>query len=111
MYPFILLMSCFHLLHLYAQDFLPCLKDHLLSQMLDCSFTTDEWQFTPADHCHIQIEKDCMFFHKVLQVNYIAYNMQWSQDSINLQTHPDIMLLTHEDEDDSTGERHPYWYA
>lgn len=104
-------MNRFHSLTLYTQDFLPRLKDHLLSRMLDRPFTTDERQFTPADHRRIRIEKDRMFFHKVLRVNYTAYDMRRSQDSINPRTHPDIMLLAHEDEDDGTGEKHPYWYA
>ena len=35
--------------------------------------------------------------------------MRRSQDSINPRTHADIMMLSHEDQDDT--EPHPYWYA
>lgn len=34
--------------------------------------------------------------------------MRREQDTINIRTHPDIMLLSNEDEGDSY---HPYWYA
>jgi hypothetical protein len=42
-------------------------------------------------------------------MNYMTYDMWHTQDSINPQTHPDIMLLSGEDHDDS--DPHPYWYA
>jgi hypothetical protein len=45
-------------------------------------------------------------------VNYTTYDLRRAQDSINPRTHPDIMLLSHEDEDgDNETESHPYWYA
>ena len=34
--------------------------------------------------------------------------MRREQDTINPRTHPDVMVLSHEDEGDSY---HPYWYA
>ena len=43
-----------------------------------------------------------------MRVNYTTYDMQCEQDTINPHTHPDIMLLSHEDEGDSY---HPYWYT
>ena len=42
-------------------------------------------------------------------MNYTTYDMQCTQDSINPQTHSDIILLSAEDHDDS--DPHPYWYA
>lgn len=36
--------------------------------------------------------------------------MRRCQDSINPRTHPDIMVLSNEDEDPGI-EHHPYWYA
>ncbi len=35
--------------------------------------------------------------------------MQRDQDSINIKTHPDIMLLSREDSNDE--DRNAYWYA
>lgn len=36
--------------------------------------------------------------------------MRRAQDSINPRTHPDIMVLSHEDDSPEVDE-HPYWYA
>jgi hypothetical protein len=36
--------------------------------------------------------------------------MQRCQDSINPRTHADVMVLSHEDEEDES-KQHPYWYA
>ena len=41
--------------------------------------------------------------------DYTTYDMWCAQDSINPWTHPDIMLLSGEDHEDS--DPHPYWYA
>ncbi|KAH9835781.1 uncharacterized protein C8Q71DRAFT_709596 [Rhodofomes roseus] len=76
-----------------TRNFIPRLKDHLLARMLGRPFETDEQQFTPADHRRIRIEKDRI------------------RDSINPRTHPNIMLLAHEDDNDGRQEKHPYWYA
>ncbi|KAH9912562.1 uncharacterized protein B0H18DRAFT_1088384 [Fomitopsis serialis] len=92
-----------------TKDFIPHLKDHLLGRLLNREYNGDEDVFTPADRRRLSIEKDRMYLHKVLRVNYTTYDMRRGQDSINPRTHPNIMLLAHEDDDDA-GE-HPYWYA
>jgi hypothetical protein len=51
-----------------------------------------------------------MYRHKVLRVNYTTYDMRRSQDSLNPRTHADVMVLSHEDQDDGS-KPHPYWYA
>lgn len=53
----------------------------------------------------IVISNNSLYRHKILRVNYTTYDLRRSQDSINPRTHPDIMLLSHDDEP------HPYWYA
>ena len=53
----------------------------------------------------IVISNNSLYQHKVLRVNYTTYDLRRSQDSINPRTHPDIMILSHDDEP------HPYWYA
>ena len=44
-------------------------------------------------------------------VNYTAYNLHRSQDSLNLWAHADIMVLSHEDQNTNPGHSHPYWYT
>ncbi|KIO08814.1 hypothetical protein M404DRAFT_132918, partial [Pisolithus tinctorius Marx 270] len=53
------------------------------------------------------IIKNCLYKHKLLHVNYTTYDLCCMQDSVNPRTHPDIMVLSHEDEDNP----HPYWYT
>ncbi|KAG1852171.1 hypothetical protein F4604DRAFT_1933740 [Suillus subluteus] len=70
-------------------NFLPQLKDHLLS------------------HLTIILVHEKIFRHKALRVNYTTYDLRHNQDSLNPRTNADIMLLAHEDGGDS----HPYWCA
>lgn len=95
--------------HSVLQNFLPHLRDHLLGRMLGREYNGDEDGMAAADLRRLSIEKDRMYLHKVLRVNYTTYDMRRGQDSINPRTHPNIMLLAHED-DDEAGED-PFWYA
>ena len=52
----------------------------------------------------LKLVNDRIYRHKVLRVNYTTYNIRCDQDSLNPQTHGDIMVLS---EDDT----HPFWYA
>ena len=47
---------------------------------------------------------------QVVRINYTTYDKRRAQDSINPRTHPDVMLLAHDD-DESQPIKHPYWYA
>jgi hypothetical protein len=44
-----------------------------------------------------------------MRINYTTYDLRRAQDSLNPQTHADIMVLSHESEDEP--KRHPFWYA
>ena len=61
--------------------------------------------YTEDDRDTVVICNNYIYRHKVLRVNYTTYDLRRSQDSINPCTHPDIMLLSHDNEP------HPYWYA
>lgn len=87
-------------------NFLPRLKDHLLSRILGCQYDGDETEFSSAEHAQVLFVNDRIFQHKVIRVNYTTYDLRRSQDSLNPCTHADIMVLGHEDDD-----THPYWYA
>ena len=58
----------------------------------------------------IRIEQNRLYKHKVLRVHYTTYDMRRDTDTINVQNHADIMVLSQED-DDGSGDSHPYWYA
>jgi hypothetical protein len=53
------------------------------------------------------IANNKIYEHSVLRINYTTYNLRREQDSLNPRTRADVMVLSHEDDDD----RHPYWYA
>jgi hypothetical protein len=48
-----------------------------------------------------------MYEHKVFRVNYTSYDLRRGQDSINVEKHPDVMVLLREW--DAT--QHPFSYA
>jgi hypothetical protein len=87
------------------QDFIPNLKDHILSRLLGRPFDGDEVEYTEDDRDTVIISNNHLYRHKVLRVNYTTYDLRRSQDSINPCTHPNIMLLSHDNEP------HPYYYA
>lgn len=57
----------------------------------------------------VQILQDKLCQHKVLCINYTAYNMWHDQDSLNAQTHGDFMVLSGGNAKD--GEHHSYKYG
>ncbi|KAF8228433.1 hypothetical protein L208DRAFT_1291363, partial [Tricholoma matsutake] len=89
------------------KQFIPRLKDHLLSHLLGQEFDGDEVQYTNEDHGTVRIIEDHIYSAKVLCVNYTTYDIRRDRDSMNLHNHCDIMVLSTETGPDA----HPYWYA
>lgn len=88
-----------------SQDFLPKLKDHLLSRLLGHHVSDGVIRtYTDDERDTIEIVYNRFYKHKAMRVNYTTYDMRREQDTINPCTRPDIMLLSHED-------GHPYCYA
>jgi hypothetical protein len=93
---------------IHCQDFLPKLKDHLLSRILGHVYDGVNQTYTDDQRDTVEIIYNRLYKHKAMRVNYTTYDMRREQDTINPRTRPDIMVLSHEDEGDSY---HPYWYA
>ncbi|KAF8153903.1 hypothetical protein B0H34DRAFT_661389, partial [Crassisporium funariophilum] len=74
-------------------------------RLLGRLYDGNEVEYTNDDRDTVLICNNSIYRHKVLRVNYTTYDLRQSQDSINPRTHPDIMLLSHDNEP------HPYWYA
>ena len=72
--------------------------------MLGLEYDGDEYNFTDSERDTVIIEKDRLYRHRVVRVNYTTYDNRRAQDTINPRTQPDIMILSSED-------GHPYWYA
>ncbi|KAJ7033960.1 hypothetical protein C8F04DRAFT_1260454 [Mycena alexandri] len=64
--------------------------------------------FSLQDLADVTIQRERVYTHKILRVNYTTYDTQRDQDTLNTSTHPDFMVLAHEEEDNNP---HPYWYG
>ena len=96
----------------WFQDFLPRLKNHLLSRLLGHKYDGDELPFTSSERRTVIIDSDIIYRHKVLRINYTTYDLRREQDSLNprLPDHANIMVLSPENEKEND-DPHPYWYA
>ncbi|KAH9915825.1 uncharacterized protein B0H18DRAFT_1140113 [Fomitopsis serialis] len=75
------------------KDFIPMLKDHLLSRLTDREYDGDEDSFGLDEHDTIKFVNDRIYLHKALRINYTTYDMRRAQDTINPRTQSDIMML------------------
>ncbi|KAK7016580.1 hypothetical protein R3P38DRAFT_3321043 [Favolaschia claudopus] len=91
------------------ETFLDDLKSHLLSRLLGIPYSGDETEYSDQDLADVNIIRQRLYTHKILRINYTTYDLRRDQDTINTRSHPDIMVLAHEDEEGSN--THPYWYA
>ena len=87
------------------------LKTHLLTRFLGKPFDADEEAYSNAQLAQVIITNNHIYQHQTLRVNYTSYDLRREQDSINLRTNSDIMLLSNEDHDPDEDPPHPYWYA
>ncbi|KAG0692732.1 hypothetical protein DFH29DRAFT_1008196 [Suillus ampliporus] len=77
------------------------------SRLRGLEYSGDEDEFSDEDRSQVIFANNQLFEHSVLRINYTTYDLRREQDSMNPQTRADIMMLSHEDDED----RHPYWYA
>ena len=81
------------------------LKAHLLRRLRAEASLPELPEPTRTDLSCVYIHEDDIFIHKVMRINFDTYDMRREQDSINPDSHPDIMMPAPE----SYG--HPYYYA
>ena len=98
-----LLFVIYILLIFSRQNFLPTLKDHLLGRITE----RPEESFNDQDRRQVLFQKNQIFCHKTLRINFTTYDCRRDQDIINIRTHSDIMVLANQAEDPEN--RHPYW--
>ncbi|GBE85521.1 hypothetical protein SCP_0800380 [Sparassis crispa] len=91
-------------------NFIPSLKDHLLACLTGQLFNGDDYTFSNAERDQVAFANNRIYHHKVIRINYTTYDMHRAQDSVNLCTHADIVVLARED--GTTGvDEHLFWYA
>lgn len=74
----------------------------------------DETQYTDYQlrDTEIRIDKSCIYSHATAAFNYTTYDVRREQDTDNVNSQRcDIMLRSHETNDNDNRGIHPYWYA
>ena len=91
------------------QGFIPKLKDHLLSRLLNREYDSDEHTFSSEERNSIQFVNNLnkVLHPKRLQINYTTYDIRCDQDTLHPGHGAAIMLLSGEDGPNA----HPFWYA
>ncbi|KAK0184295.1 hypothetical protein F5146DRAFT_938727, partial [Armillaria mellea] len=92
------------------KDFLPKLKQHLLSWLHGHSAVGEKDKFLPAQLNQISFDQHCIYSHATTHFNYMTYNICHDQDNIHvgkIGQKQDIMVMSNDEDPDS----HPFWYA
>ncbi|KAF5319789.1 hypothetical protein D9611_012833 [Ephemerocybe angulata] len=90
------------------ENFLPKLQDHILGRCIGRDFDGDNHDdFTDEERNTVRIQGGRIYEVKTCQVNYTTYDNRRDYDVINPKTHPDIMVLSQEDNKETS----PFWYA
>ena len=85
-----------------------CLKDHLLSRLLQLDFDGDERLFTPEERNELRlININRIVESKVIRINYTSYDVHREHDCLRPDRHSFLMTLSREEDP----ERHPFWYC
>jgi len=101
-------LASFHWCKLIVcQNFTRKLKDHILGRLLDLEYDRDERNFSDEDRNTVGIVNNHIYSAKVLRINFTTYDVRRDQDSINQQTHCDVMVKSQEDPTNG----HAFWYA
>jgi hypothetical protein len=94
------------------QNFIPWLKKHLLGCLLGHEYDGNKHSFTAQECNTLVFVHNRIYKHNVLHVNYMMYNLQCAQDSLNPRMHADFITLSHEDHNDmDPGKTFPYWFS
>ncbi|KAJ3548000.1 hypothetical protein NMY22_g1435 [Coprinellus aureogranulatus] len=90
------------------KNFIPKLKAHLLARRLNRPFDGDAHDdFSDEDRNTIRFYNNRIYQVATCQVNYTTYDNRRDYDTINSTSHPDVMVLSQEDNRDAK----PFWYA
>jgi len=68
----------------------------------------DESPFTDDECRQLIFVNNQIYGHKVIHINYMTYDLHRAQDLLNLRTHPDFMMFSHDDNGDDP---FSYWFG
>ncbi|KAG1807651.1 uncharacterized protein BJ212DRAFT_1281691, partial [Suillus subaureus] len=86
--------------------FMPKLKNHILYCLRKLDITYCDHLFTDKEQNSVIIANNRLYAVQTMQVYYTTYDLQREFDTINPQTHCNVMVLSGE-----MKPQHPYWYA
>ncbi|KAJ7060769.1 hypothetical protein C8F01DRAFT_1290667 [Mycena amicta] len=88
------------------KDFTVKLKSHIRRRLLERDFDGDDMQFSSDDLINVVIDKDRVYTHATMRVNFTTYDLQRDQDVINPRNHRFVIVHAQDPEDP-----HPFWYG
>ncbi|KAJ2925903.1 hypothetical protein H1R20_g11200, partial [Candolleomyces eurysporus] len=81
------------------KNFVRKLKDHLLGRRLGRKFDGDEHdEFTDEERNTVQVYGNKLYEVGTCQINFTTYDNRRDYDTINPKTHPDVMVLSQDDQ-------------
>ncbi|KAF7317482.1 hypothetical protein MKEN_00834500 [Mycena kentingensis (nom. inval.)] len=94
----------------FAQDIVSKLRTYArdwCERQLDPAAADRRTQpYTELELLAVQFDRERVWTHNTAQINYTTYDLQRDQDTVNIRTRPNIMVLSSD-----TTNRHPYEYA
>ena len=91
-----------------VQKFVYKLRIHLLSRLLGQGLDSDDpCLFTDEERNSVRIVNNVVYSAKQFTVNYTTYDVRRDCDTVNIATHPHVMLRSPEADTNA----HPFWYA
>ncbi|KIK36237.1 hypothetical protein CY34DRAFT_94767, partial [Suillus luteus UH-Slu-Lm8-n1] len=92
-----------------VKDFIPKLKNHILSRMLGLEYDSDERHFSASDRNELRFIDNLSRVQQPrrFQVNYTTYDVRRDQDSMRPGSNCAVMTLSREEGENA----HPFWYA
>ncbi|KAG2068597.1 hypothetical protein BDR04DRAFT_1024027 [Suillus decipiens] len=91
------------------QNFIPKIKDHILSRLLGLEYDGDKQDFTDVERNDLRFINNLnhVFQPKRFQINYTMYDVHRDQDTLRPGKGSTVMTLSRE----SGAGAHPFWYA
>ena len=87
------------------QDFVDNLKAHLFHRLRTGNNGDDSRKPTSKQIRSVRIFHDYIYKHKTMRINFDTYDMRRDQDSVNPDSHADVMMRAPADS------KHPFLYA
>jgi hypothetical protein len=105
---------------LYLQNFYTNLRKHILARVSQNPHSNSDLSTSQAnnpeptevDPNHILLQRNRIYRHNIMRINYTTYDIRRGQDTINPATsHNNVMVLANDLDDGDNISNHPFIYA